>query len=195
MVYGHGGERVTSALAHLPAAWVEQAEQLGTGHAVAQALPRVPDDHVVLILYGDVPLVSGATMRALIDAAAADTLALLTVELADPHGYGRIIRDNQGRVQRIVEQKDATDEERRVTEINTGVMAASAGRLKPWLAAIDNSNAQGEYYLTDVIARAVADGVASIPSPPATSWRSWASTTRFNWRRWSAATRRIRPSR
>ena len=159
VVYGHGGEHVPETLSHLPVIWVHQAERLGTGHAVSQALPAVSDDDVVLILYGDVPLVRQDTLEALTAAVTADTLALLTIALDDPTGYGRIIRDGDGRVLRIVEQKDASDEEKRVREINTGVMAVAAGRLKSWLAAIDNNNTQGEYYLTDVIAKAVADGV------------------------------------
>ena len=159
VVYGHGGDAVRGALAHHDVTWVLQSEQLGTGHAVAQALPGVEDDDVVLILYGDVPLVSPETLQRLVAAAAGDCLGLLTMVLEDPAGYGRIIRDAQGNVQRIVEQKDATLEEQQVTEINTGMMAMPAGRLKQWLAAIDNHNAQGEYYLTDVIARAVTEGV------------------------------------
>jgi len=159
VVYGHGGEHVPETLSHLPVTWVEQAQRLGTGHAVDQALPQVHDDDTVLILYGDVPLVRQDTLEALTAAVNADTLALLTIELNDPTGYGRILRDGQGRVLRIVEQKDASEEQTRVREINTGVMAVSAARLKPWLAAIDNNNSQGEYYLTDVIAKAVADGV------------------------------------
>ena len=159
VVYGHGGEHVPETLSHLPVTWVEQAQRLGTGHAVDQALPAVPDQDTVLILYGDVPLVRQDTLEALVSAATADTLALLTIELEDPSGYGRILRDAKGRVLRIVEHKDASTEEKRVREINTGVMAVSARRLKPWLAAIDNNNTQGEYYLTDVIAKAVADGV------------------------------------
>jgi bifunctional UDP-N-acetylglucosamine pyrophosphorylase/glucosamine-1-phosphate N-acetyltransferase len=159
VVYGHGGEHVPETLSHLPVTWVHQAERLGTGHAVSQALPEVPDSDVVLILYGDVPLVRRDTLASLVAAVNADTLALLTIALHDPTGYGRILRDGRGRVRRIVEQKDASDDEKAVREINTGVMAVAAGRLKPWLAALDNNNSQGEYYLTDIIAKAVADGV------------------------------------
>lgn len=159
VVYGHGGERVRAALAGLDVGWVEQAEQLGTGHAVAQALPHVDTNDVVLVLYGDVPLIMAETLRQVVAAARRDSLGLLTVTLDDPAGYGRILRDGQGRVVRIVEQKDASIDERRVREINTGILAVTGDNLEKWLAALDNNNAQGEYYLTDIIAMAVRDGV------------------------------------
>ena len=159
VVYGHGGERVREALAAAPVAWVLQAEQHGTGHAVMQAAPAIPDDHTVLVLYGDVPLTQAATLRALLDRAGRSSLAILSVRLPDPIGYGRVLRDNAGSVYRIVEQKDATRKELAVDEVNTGLMAAPAGRLKGWLARLSNDNAQGEYYLTDVVAMAVRDGV------------------------------------
>jgi len=159
VVYGHGGERVREALAEEPVQWVLQAEQHGTGHAVMQAAPTVPDDHTVLVLYGDVPLTQAETLRSLLDAAGDDRLALLSVRLPDPTGYGRVLRDNAGSVYRIVEQKDATRKELAVDECNTGLMAVGAGRLKGWLARLSNDNAQGEYYLTDVVAMAVRDGV------------------------------------
>lgn len=159
VVYGHGGERVPAALSHLDVRWVLQAQQHGTGHAVMQALPAVPDFHDVLVLYGDVPLVHAATLRKLAERAAAGTLAMLSARLADPSGYGRVVRDSNGKVTRIVEHKDATNTERAINEINTGLMACNAGRLRGWLANVGNHNAQGEYYLTDVIAMAVADGV------------------------------------
>lgn len=159
VVYGHGGERVPAALSHLDVRWVLQAQQHGTGHAVMQALPAVPDLHDVLVLYGDVPLVHAATLRKLAERAAAGTLAMLSARLADPSGYGRVVRDSNGKVTRIVEHKDATNTERAINEINTGLMACNAGRLRGWLANVGNHNAQGEYYLTDVIAMAVADGV------------------------------------
>jgi len=159
VVYGHGGERVREALAAAPVAWVLQAEQHGTGHAVMQAAPAIPDDHTVLVLYGDVPLTQAATLRALLDRAGRSSLAILSVRLPDPIGYGRVLRDNAGSVYRIVEQKDATRKELAVDEVNTGLMAAPAGRLKGWLARLSNDNAQGEYYLTDVVAMAVRDDV------------------------------------
>ncbi len=160
VVYGHGGKQVIDALEDQPVHWAEQAEQLGTGHAVAAALPEVAEEATALILYGDVPLIGRDTLRRLVDAVAGEHLVLLTAVLDDPHGYGRIIRDHEGRVQRIVEQKDASAEERAVHEINTGMMAMPAARLKDWLGRIDNDNAQGEYYLTDIIAIARSDGVA-----------------------------------
>ncbi len=143
--------------------WVEQAEQLGTGHAVAQALPLLDDAGVVLVLYGDVPLTRAETLQPLVAAARQGQLALLTVELADPAGYGRIVRDDQGRVQRIVEEKDATPSERCLSEINTGILAVSTAKLRAWVAGLTNENAQGEYYLTDIIALAVRDGVPVEP--------------------------------
>ena len=158
VVYGHGGEAVQAACAADDLRWALQAEQLGTGHAVLQAAPGIPDDHQALVLYGDVPLLTIATLRRLIDATATDALSVLTVDLKDPTGYGRIIRV-AGEVVASVEEKDATVEQRAVTEINTGVMIAPGARLKSWLGALRNDNAQGEYYLTDVIAMAVSDGV------------------------------------
>jgi bifunctional UDP-N-acetylglucosamine pyrophosphorylase/glucosamine-1-phosphate N-acetyltransferase len=158
VVYGHGGERVREALAGQPVNWVLQAEQLGTGHALMQAAPAIPDDHTVLVLYGDVPLTRAATLRALLQAGPGK-LSILSVRLPDPTGYGRVLRDTAGRVYRIVEQKDANRKEQAVDEVNTGLMAMGAGRLKAWLSRLSNDNAQGEYYLTDVVAMAVKDGV------------------------------------
>jgi bifunctional UDP-N-acetylglucosamine pyrophosphorylase/glucosamine-1-phosphate N-acetyltransferase len=160
VVYGHGGERVREALAAGPVNWVLQAEQQGTGHAVMQAAPAIPDDHTALVLYGDVPLTRVSTLRGLLETAGPDRLAILSVHLPDPTGYGRVLRDNAGKVYRVVEQRDATRKELAVDEVNTGLMAVGAGRLKGWLARLSNDNAQGEYYLTDVIALAVRDGVA-----------------------------------
>lgn len=157
-VYGHGGEKVKDRLAQLPVQWVEQARQLGTGHAVNQAIGLVPDEHVVVVLYGDVPLVSEATLRSLATASAT-ALGVVTCELPDPFGYGRIVRDAQGRVLKVVEEKDATTEQRAIREINAGIIAAPAALLRAWLAALDNKNANGEYYLTDVIAKAVAQNI------------------------------------
>jgi bifunctional UDP-N-acetylglucosamine pyrophosphorylase / glucosamine-1-phosphate N-acetyltransferase len=160
IVYGHGGDAVPAAFPDAEVNWVLQAERLGTGHAVAQAMPSIPDDATVLVLYGDVPLIEAATLRPLVEAARAGRVALLGVRLDDPTGYGRILRDAGGRVVRIVEQKDASPAELAVTEVNTGILAAPAGRLRAWLGGLSNANAQGEYYLTDVIEAAVADGVA-----------------------------------
>jgi len=160
VVYGHGGERVREALHEDTLRWALQPEQLGTGHAVTQAMPGVADDALVLVLYGDVPLVRPETLRRLVAAAGAHTLALLSVRMKDPAGYGRVVRDRGGRVVRIVEHKDATAKERAIDEANTGLMAAPAAQLKRWLGRIKNENAQGEYYLTDVVVQAVKDGMA-----------------------------------
>jgi len=159
VVYGHGGEKVRTALASEPINWVLQAEQLGTGHAVAQAMPHIPDDHDVLILYGDVPLVRVDTLQQLVDAGKNGNVGLLTVVLADPTGYGRVVRDGANNVVRIVEQKDANTKERAINEVNTGLMAVPAKALRQWLAALRNDNAQGEYYLTDIIVMAVREGL------------------------------------
>jgi bifunctional UDP-N-acetylglucosamine pyrophosphorylase / glucosamine-1-phosphate N-acetyltransferase len=160
VVYGHGGEQVQAALAQESLQWALQAEQLGTGHAVMQAMPAVPDDHRVLILYGDVPLTRPATLRRLVAAAADGALAMLSVNMQDPSGYGRIVRDAAGKPTAIVEHKDATPAQLAIREINTGLMALPAKRLRGWLQALRNDNAQGEYYLTDIVAAAVRDGVA-----------------------------------
>jgi bifunctional UDP-N-acetylglucosamine pyrophosphorylase/glucosamine-1-phosphate N-acetyltransferase len=163
VVYGHGGDRVKQKLSHEPVNWVLQAEQLGTGHAVAQAITAIPDAHRVLVLYGDVPLVRKATLEQLIKSSSADAVGLLTVVLADPTGYGRVVRDGAGNVVRIVEQKDANTKERAISEVNTGLIAAPAGSLRKWLAALRNDNSQGEYYLTDIIVMAVRDGLRINP--------------------------------
>jgi len=159
VVYGHGGDEVKAAFAgQADLRWVLQSQQLGTGHAVLQALPSIPDDHQVVVALGDVPLVSTRTLQRLVNYSADGDLALLTAVIDDPTGYGRVIRDERGEVERIVEDKDATDDERRVNEVNTGLMAFGARALRGFLAKLDNDNAQGEYYLTDVIARAVEAG-------------------------------------
>ncbi len=158
VVYGHAGEQVRAAFPDESVQWVLQERQLGTGHAVQQAVPHVPDDDTVLVLYGDVPLLGAEPLARLVRIGAAGELALLTMVPEDPAGYGRIVRDASGRVARNVEQKDATPEELAVRECNTGVLAAPARRLKGWLAQLRNDNAQGEYYLTDVIGLAVAQG-------------------------------------
>lgn len=158
VVYGHSGAAVQAACGGDDLRWELQAEQLGTGHAVQQAAPGIPDENQALILYGDVPLLTASTLQRLIAATAADEVSVLTVVMDDPTGYGRIIREN-GNVIASIEQKDATDAQRSVKEINTGVMIAPGAKLKEWLSAIGNNNAQGEYYLTDVVALAVKDGV------------------------------------
>lgn len=158
VVIGHGAEKVRERLAAADLSFVIQAEQLGTGHAVAQALPQLSAD-TVLILYGDVPLIESATLQRLLTLVNDDQLGLLTVELADPTGYGRIVRDDTGVVQAIVEHKDASETQRSIREGNTGILAVPGKRLADWLGRLSNSNAQGEYYLTDVIAMAVADGL------------------------------------
>jgi bifunctional UDP-N-acetylglucosamine pyrophosphorylase/glucosamine-1-phosphate N-acetyltransferase len=159
LVYGHGGELMKSALEQETVNWVLQADQLGTGHAVDQASPHLADDEKVLVLYGDVPLISEQTIENLLDAQPTGGIALLTVVLDNPMGYGRIVRKN-GPVVAIVEQKDATEEQKLIKEINTGVMVATGGDLKRWLSGLSNDNAQGEYYLTDVIAAAHDEGRA-----------------------------------
>lgn len=159
VVFGHGGEQLQAAFADSSITWIEQREQLGTGHAVGEALEAIPRDGMTLILYGDVPLLRAETLERLINEAANGRFGLLTVNLDDPAGYGRIVRDAAGDVCRIVEHKDANAEELAITEINTGIMAISSADLHRWIPALDNSNAQGEYYLTDCVAAAVADGV------------------------------------
>ncbi len=158
VVHGHGGDAVRAAMSGLPLDWALQADQRGTGHALMQALPAIPDDHGVMVLYGDVPLIQPPTLRALADACARGALALLTAELADPAGYGRILRDSAGRVTAIVEDKDAGPQERSIHEVNTGLLAAPAARLREWLIHLRPDNSQGEYYLTDVVHLAVQAG-------------------------------------
>jgi len=158
-VYGHGAQQVRDAHPDLGVQWVEQREQRGTGHAVEQAMPAIPDDATVLVLVADVPLIDAGTLRDTVAAAGEDSLALITVQVEDPRGYGRILRASDGRVVGIVEDRDASDSERSIKEINTGILAAGAASLRRWLRRIDESNAQGERYLTDVIALAVAEGV------------------------------------
>lgn len=168
VVYGHGGDLVPRRMADYDCVWVEQAEQQGTGHAVRQAMPSLQDMDRILVLYGDVPLMQPATLQRLVDTAATTELGVLTAVFEEPTGYGRIVRDETGRVLRIVEQRDATQAERRIDEINTGFLVADRARLDNWLARIDNRNAQGEYYLTDILALAVGDGVEIATSRPRT---------------------------
>ncbi len=163
VVYGHGGEAVPQAFAHESVSWVRQAEQLGTGHAVMQVMPRLSAEQRVLILYGDGPLITADTLRALLAAAGRDGVGLLTVNASDPTGYGRVLRNAGGRVQGIVEEKDATAKQRKLRECNTGVVTMPAARLTRWLGRLTNRNAQREYYLTDVIGLAVRDRVAVLP--------------------------------
>jgi bifunctional UDP-N-acetylglucosamine pyrophosphorylase/glucosamine-1-phosphate N-acetyltransferase len=159
VVIGHGADRVRDAFAQTGVHWAIQERQLGTGHAVAQVLPDVPDSRTVLVMYGDVPLITPATLEKLVDIASQGELAVLTAALDDPTGYGRILQDDNGNIRAIVEEKDADVEQRRLREINSGFLAAPAGRLRAWVQALDNNNAQGEFYLTDVVALAVRDGV------------------------------------
>ncbi|NND83012.1 MAG: bifunctional UDP-N-acetylglucosamine diphosphorylase/glucosamine-1-phosphate N-acetyltransferase GlmU [Gammaproteobacteria bacterium] len=158
VVVGHGREQITERFSHASINWVEQTEQLGTGHAVQQALPGVPDDADVLVLYGDVPLISVATLTPLIEACDSFPLALLTASLTNPSGLGRITRDDSNEVTGIVEHKDASAAQLAINEINTGFLCAHAKALRGWLDKIDNNNAQGEYYLTDIVAAAHAAG-------------------------------------
>lgn len=159
VVYGHGGHQVLAAMAHLDVFWVEQKERLGTGHAVQQAAARINPEALVLILYGDVPLLTQETVGRLLAVAAKGPLAVLTVCLDNPEGYGRIVRSATGQVVRIVEERDATAEERAIQEVNTGILAVRGASLLNWLGRLENHNAQGEYYLTDIIGLATTDGV------------------------------------
>lgn len=165
IVYGHGGEHLHDYCGDFNVEWVLQDEQLGTAHAVLQASPHIDDDHIVLILYGDVPLIKSHTLKTLVNNVTANAVSLLTVNLQDPTGYGRIIRNGDDVVS-IVEHKDASDEQRQITEVNTGMLALQAGYLNQCLKKIDNNNVQGEYYLTDVIELAVKDGKKIITSQP-----------------------------
>ncbi|WP_077529956.1 bifunctional UDP-N-acetylglucosamine diphosphorylase/glucosamine-1-phosphate N-acetyltransferase GlmU [Vreelandella utahensis] len=166
VVIGHGAEQVREKTPGSDIQWVIQKEQLGTGHAVAQALPGIPETARVLVLYGDVPLTSADTLSRLAGVISRESLGLLTVNLLDPAGYGRIIRDRHGAVTGIVEQKDATPDQLVITEVNTGLLGAPAERLKEWLPALSSNNAQGEYYLTDIIALARSEGLGVEVSQP-----------------------------
>ncbi|WP_299796725.1 bifunctional UDP-N-acetylglucosamine diphosphorylase/glucosamine-1-phosphate N-acetyltransferase GlmU [uncultured Shewanella sp.] len=165
LVYGYGADKLQSALGEQQLNWVLQAEQLGTGHAVAQANDNIGDDDTVLILYGDVPLIQTQTLEALLAAREENGLAILTVNLPNPTGYGRIVRE-AGKVVGIVEQKDANAEQLAINEINTGIMAAPGKQLKEWLGQLSSDNAQGEYYLTDIVAMAHRDGVSITTAQP-----------------------------
>lgn len=165
VVVGHGADQVQVALADRAVTFAHQAEQNGTGHAVAQALPAVGDGPV-LVLYGDVPLIHPTTLATLMHDVSEQTLSLLTVNMSDPKGYGRITRDAAGQVTGIVEEKDATDEQRGISECNTGILATTGAQLKRWLPALSSDNAQGEYYLTDIIAMAAQEGVHVVTHQP-----------------------------
>jgi len=159
VVSGHEGERVRAALGHAPVSWTLQAPQRGTGHALLQAMPQIPDDHRVLVLYGDVPLIGRETLLQLVQLAGAAGVSILTARFEEPEGYGRIVRNARGLVQKIVEQRDATPRQLALQECNTGVLVGPARRLRGWLGRLTRANSQGEYYLTDVIAMAVKDKV------------------------------------
>ncbi len=166
VIYGHGGDLVKKTLTELEVRWIEQKEQLGTGHAVLQAYDLIHNEDDVLILYGDVPLLSQQSIDPLLKNVSTQSLALLTVNLIDATGYGRIVRDASGAVERIVEHKDASTEELLIKEVNTGILAAKGEQLKQWITRLDNSNAQQEFYLTDIIEMAVQDGISIKTSQP-----------------------------
>ena len=165
VVHGHGGEQVKQAFSNQAVVWIRQAEQRGTGHAVKQAMPGIKSQDVVLVLYGDVPLVQPATLRKLVSRAARGQLAILTARLSDPTGYGRIIRGGHGGVLSIAEEKDASTTQRAIDEINTGLLACPAHLLAGWIRRLRANNAQKEYYLTDCVALAVKDGVRVVAVP------------------------------
>jgi bifunctional UDP-N-acetylglucosamine pyrophosphorylase / glucosamine-1-phosphate N-acetyltransferase len=170
VVIGHGAQSVREHFAQQAVEFAVQEQQLGTGHAVAQAMPLLPDASTTLVLYGDVPLITPETLRNLLNAAGETEVGLLTVKLPDPSGYGRIVRDASHNVTRIVEHKDASEAELAITEINTGILCAPTVELRQWLSKLKNSNAQGEYYLTDIIAMAVANGIAINTVHPHDRW-------------------------
>ncbi len=175
VIYGHGGAAVPAMVAglaaegHAPIVTALQEPQLGTGHAVMQALPQLDESQPTLVLYGDVPLTTVASLQALAFVAGSDKLGILTVEQANPFGLGRIVREN-GRIVRIVEEKDANAEEKAIREINSGILMVPTMHLKKWLGSLSNKNAQGEYYLTDIVAMAVADGVQVVSAHPSAEW-------------------------
>lgn len=168
VVYGHGGEQVPGQINDASVNWVLQDKQYGTGHAVKQAMPEVDDSATVLVVYGDVPLIGQQTLQALVTKANNGALALLTVELDDAGAYGRIVRENNGVIQKIVESKDASEDELAIREINTGFLAAPSGQLREWLDRLTNDNVQDEYYLTDIISMAVNDGYSVVTQNPDT---------------------------
>jgi bifunctional UDP-N-acetylglucosamine pyrophosphorylase/glucosamine-1-phosphate N-acetyltransferase len=168
VVYGHGGEAVPKAMQKYAAKFVIQDPQLGTGHALQQAMPLLDDDGKTMVLYGDVPLIQYSTLHQMVQAGSG--LVLLTVQLANPSGYGRIVRDAQGDVLSIVEEKDATPEQREIHEVNTGILIAPTKNLRTWLANLKNNNSQGEYYLTDIVSMAVQQGIVVHTVQPAQEW-------------------------
>ena len=171
IVCGHGGEQVRQKTAEPDLVFVRQEPQLGTGHAVMQALPELNESVPTLILYGDVPMIGVSSLMRLVSLAGNDKLGILTVDMQNPAGYGRIIRKN-GKIERIVEQKDGNEEELAVTEINTGIITAPTVSLKRWLASLTNDNAQGEYYLTDIVGKAVSEEVEIVSAQPAEVWET-----------------------
>lgn len=171
VIYGHGGDAVLTQFTAADLVFAKQEPQLGTGHAVMQAIPQLDDGVPTLVLYGDVPLTTSESLQRLVAAAGSDKLGILTVQLDDPIGYGRIVREN-GAIVRIVEQKDATPTERAITECNTGIMVAPTALLKQWLAGLSNNNAQGEYYLTDIVASAVAGAIKVVSAQPNAVWET-----------------------
>ncbi len=166
VVIGHGADQVRERMTHTNVSWVEQTEQLGTGHAVKQAAPACEGADVVLVLYGDVPMIRSNTLQSLVNACDGKNLALLTVDLANPSGYGRIVRNPEGAIQAIVEDKDASPEQKAITETNTGIMAIPGTRLSSWLNSLNNNNVQGEFYLTDIVAMAVEEGTPVVSAKP-----------------------------
>ncbi|MBU7443457.1 bifunctional UDP-N-acetylglucosamine diphosphorylase/glucosamine-1-phosphate N-acetyltransferase GlmU [Paraburkholderia fungorum] len=172
VVVGHGADAVRQAVAAPDVQFAAQEQQLGTGHAVQQALPLLDPSEPTLVLYGDVPLTRASTLRALTDHAGQGGYGVLTVTLADPSGYGRIVRDQHGKVSRIVEQKDATPEQLKIAEINTGIIVAPTERLGGWLAALKNDNAQGEFYLTDAVEMAIEAGLEVVTTQPDDEWET-----------------------
>ena len=172
VVIGHGAEQVREAVAAPDVQFALQEQQLGTGHAVQQALPLLDASAPTLVLYGDVPLTKTSTLKRLTDAAGHDGYGVLTVTLDDPTGYGRIVRDAQGKVERIVEQKDATPEQQKIAEINTGIVVMPTKRLDGWLSSLKNDNAQGEFYLTDVVELAIEAGIDAVTAQPDEEWET-----------------------
>ena len=172
VVYGHGGDTVPNQFPERTAIWAKQEPQLGTGHAVMQAVPHLDQDGITLILYGDVPLTKTTTLKQLTEVARPGTLAILTIDLADPTGYGRMVRDANGNVTGIVEHKDATAEQHKIREVNTGIMAVPTQHLACWLGQLRNDNAQKEYYLTDIVALAVRDNVPIAAVHPSGEWET-----------------------
>jgi len=170
VVYGHGGVEVQAAFPDADVAWVEQARQFGTGHAVLQALPKLPASGTTLILYGDVPLISAATLQRLLAQAEGETLAWLTMRVANPFGLGRIVRDTAGNMTAIREERDATPEQRKIDEIWSGFVAGPTARLREWLPKLGTTNAQGEYYLTDILGMALHDGIPVATCLADTEW-------------------------